>query len=639
MGDVERLERENALLRAILDHLPAAVYVKDLDGRYLLANPRALELKGAGILGRTDREIFPPPTADAIAQHDGAVLAARRPIEFDEIIPAPAGATTQLSFKFPIFGGAGAPTALGGISTDITERKWVETLAEAERRALEQAARGGALVDVLRVLVDAIEKLGIGAIASILLLDRDGVHLRDGASSQALPAEYVRAIDGLPIGVLAGSCGTAASRREQVIVPDIASDPRWESYRHLALPHGLRACWSTPIFNARGEVLGTFAVYYREPRSPPPSHLRVVAQLTRTVSVILERQRAEQERARLIADLADANARHQSLFDGTAEAILVIASDGRYIDANRAASTLTGYAREELCALRVGDLASSAGEVRERWQRIAGEGRFAGEWDLRRKDGTLVPVETRVAPVRLPSGPVFVSTMRDITERRALERLRRDFLAVVGHELRNPLNSIVGSAELMRATGQYSARAVDRIARQARQLERLLGDLQEAHNIEAGTLRLRTRQVDLLPLLRSCVEEASATTGNHTLRLESAAPAVEGVWDGDRLCQVVRNLLSNAIKYSPGGDVVVRVAPDDRRVRISVSDEGPGIPPETLRRLFERYFRAPETAAAVPGLGVGLSVCKELVERHGGTLSVESVVGRGTTFTIDLPRA
>ena len=639
MGDTERLEHENAQLRAILEHLPAAVYLKDLDGRYLLANARALELKGDGIVGRTDREIFPPPTAEAIAQHDAAVLAARRPIEFDEVIPGRAGASTQLSFKFPVFGNRGELLALGGISTDITERKWAETLAEVERRALERAARGGALVEVLRGLVDAIEGLGIGAIASILVLDPDGVHLRNGASSEQMAAEYVRGIDGLPIGPSDGSCGTAASRRVQVIVADIATDPLWDKYRHLALPHGLRACWSTPVLNARGEVLGTFAIYYREPREPPPSHLRIVEQLARTVAVVLERQRAEQERARLIADLADANARHQNLFDGTAEAILVISRDGRYIDANRAASALTGYSQEELRALRIGDLASSPDEVRQRWQRISSKGNFGGEWDLRRKDGALVPVETRVASVELPSGLVYVSTMRDITERRALERLRRDFLAVVGHELRNPLNSIAGSAELMRATGQYSQRAVERIARQARQLERLVNDLQEARDIESGRFRLRPRRVELLPLLRSCVEEAGTVTGNHTVRLESDDPRVEGVWDGDRICQVVRNLLSNAIKYSPRGEVVVRIAAAPQRVRVSVSDEGPGIPPEVLPRLFQRYYRAPEAADAVPGLGVGLFVCKELVERHGGALTVESVPGRGTTFTIDLPRA
>ena len=114
----------------------------------------------------------------------------------------------------------------------------------------------------------------------MLLLDADGITLRGGAAP-SLPEEYRRAADGIRIGPCAGSCGTAVYRKQPVVVSDISTDPLWAEYRHLALPHGLRACWSTPIANQEGAILGTFAVYYREPRTPDPQHFRIIAHATR----------------------------------------------------------------------------------------------------------------------------------------------------------------------------------------------------------------------------------------------------------------------------------------------------------------------------------------------------------------------
>src|ERR1041384_345006 len=181
----DALRRSQRQLDAILAHLPAAVYLKDREGRYLLANPRARKLKGESILGRTDAEIFPPGVAEAIAQHDRAVLATRAPIEFDEEIPTAQGPTTQLSMKFPVFGEDGEPVALGGISTDITERKLLKKLAETERRALERTARGEEFDTILAGIVESTEQLGIAGMASILILDADGVYLRSAAASRS----------------------------------------------------------------------------------------------------------------------------------------------------------------------------------------------------------------------------------------------------------------------------------------------------------------------------------------------------------------------------------------------------------------------------------------------------------------------
>ena len=175
------------------------------------------------------------------------------------------------------------------------ERKRAEALLSEEKRLLEMIAKGNSLSMILEALCRLVEELSEGSLASILLLDPDGNRLWHGAAP-SLPKSYTDAIDGGFIGPAAGSCGTAAYRKEPVIVSDIATDPLWANYRELALPHGLRACWSTPVLASDGRVLGTFAIYSREPRSPTPQQQSIIEQITDLASIAIERKRAEEER-------------------------------------------------------------------------------------------------------------------------------------------------------------------------------------------------------------------------------------------------------------------------------------------------------------------------------------------------------
>src|SRR5579862_4645695 len=144
----------------------------------------------------------------------------------------------------------------------------MEGFEDGQRRVLERVADGAPLRDILRDITLLIERQRPGAMmCSVLLLDREHACVRHGAAP-SLPAEFVRHIDGSSIGPQAGSCGTAAYLGERVIVEDIATHPAWAAYRAFALPHGLRACWSSPIFSSARDVLGTFAMYYREARGP-----------------------------------------------------------------------------------------------------------------------------------------------------------------------------------------------------------------------------------------------------------------------------------------------------------------------------------------------------------------------------------
>src|SRR5207245_3423951 len=171
---------------------------------------------------------------------------------------------------------------------------------------------------------------------------------RHGAAL-SLPEGSSRAVDGLAIGPSVGSCGTAAYRREPVYVSDIASDPLWAPYADFALSHGLRACWSSPILSSHADVLGTFAMYYRQPRRPTPRDLRAVDIVTRTVAIAIERQRAE-------AALRESEERFRGTFENAAVGIAHGDVTGRFLRVNEKLCDIVGYAREELLAKTFQDI-------------------------------------------------------------------------------------------------------------------------------------------------------------------------------------------------------------------------------------------------------------------------------------------
>ena len=191
----------------------------------------------------------------------------------------------------------------------------------------------------------------------------------------------------------------------------------------------------------------------------------------------------------------------------------------------------------------------------------------------------------------------------------------------------------------MRRRETYSAAAVDVILTQSGRLERLISDLLDVSRLDLGRLELRRTAVDLVGLVRAAAEQAQTLTRLHTLRVETPDRPISGDWDRDRLEQVLHNLLSNAIKYSPdGGEIVVRVAVHQATVEVSVADSGPGIPAESLSSLFNRFRRTEDAVrSGVEGLGLGLYICKSLVEAHGGEITVESRQGHGSRFSFRLP--
>jgi PAS domain S-box-containing protein len=236
-------------------------------------------------------------------------------------------------------------------------------------------------------------------------------------------------------------------------------------------------------------------------------------------------------------------------------------------------------------------------------------------------------------------------------------RARDELLSVVSHDLKNPLAAIMGNSRLLRrhiaGVGMNKADTLTsvlaRIDDAATRMSVLLNELVDFGRLQVGQpLSLQLRTTDLVALTGRVVAEHRQTTGRHSILFESAVPGLIGKWDAHRLERVLSNILSNAIKYSPnGGKIVVRVAeiaekseegrPARHYAMVSVSDPGVGIPEEDLPHVFEWYRRAGNTSGKISGAGIGLASARKIIEQHGGTISVKSEVGRGSTFTIKLP--
>jgi len=296
-------------------------------------------------------------------------------------------------------------------------------LGEAQARILALAVEEAPLHATLEAIVREVEGVSTsGVIGSILLLDEDGVHLRHGAG-RGLPPAYNEAIDGIAVGSAAGSCGTAVFRQQPVFVADIASDPLWADFRDLALGHGLRACWSLPIRSAQGEVLGTFAMYHREPREPVPADLAIVDFVVRTAGIVIARARAE-------TTMRESEARYRQIVEGAEDfAIVTLDPAGTITGWNTGAERLVGYSAEEALG-RSGALFFTAEDRAARapddeMKRASAEGRAVNErWHVR-KDGSRFWGSGLTMPLAVENRG-FVKIFRDRTSEHEAEAALRN---------------------------------------------------------------------------------------------------------------------------------------------------------------------------------------------------------------------
>lgn len=341
-------------------------------------------------------------------------------------------------------------------------------------------------------------------------------------------------------------------------------------------------------------------------------------------------------------DNARLSAYYQALFKEIPEPAVVLDSEHRLLDANPSAAQLLGYSVEDLRMSPVdvlveGDTDALAGindGLRE-------HGRWHGERDLRRSDGESVPVEFRAVAVQLFSGPVYICVWHDLTEQRSLQEMRSGFVASASHELRTPLTAALAAIGLMQQPGSGDLDPAHRelannAMRNIQRLRILVDDLLVEGQLQAEALSLSCKPLDLRSVIAGAVESMHSLLERKGQSIELDVPEplpVNG--DAHRLEQVFVNLLANANQHTPKGTRIHIIGMlRDLEVRVSVCDDGPGIPLERLDTIFERYSRADSPSS---GTGLGLTIAHDLIELHGGRIWAENGSDSGAAFHMALP--
>jgi PAS domain S-box-containing protein len=345
----------------------------------------------------------------------------------------------------------------------------------------------------------------------------------------------------------------------------------------------------------------------------------------------------------------EASLRLRAVFAGTIDAIIILDSVGRVEAVNAAASLMLGYPTDALVGAKGTDLLSVEEDGRS-FAQIIGfiDGHLTRTtWfdrTIRRNDGQIVPIDIALGLVPLPDDMHFVASLRDISERKAAERLKDEFVATVSHELRTPLTSVVGSLGLLRAgsVGELpdaARRLVEIAENNSKRLIRLINDILDIEKIGSGRMQFESEPFGLEEVTRRALEGSTGLAEASGVRLElivmAAPPIVDG--DADKLLQVVTNLLSNAIRFSPPrGRVLVTIGREHGQALLQVEDEGPGVPAAFESRIFERFSQAGENHVQ-GGTGLGLAISHEIVKAHGGRIWFDRSAGGGARFSVALP--
>ena len=543
-------------------------------------------------------------------------------------------------------------------------------VVDRQTAIMEMIAGGAALPDVLAAVATAIAERLPGTHCSILLLEAGGTTLHPGAAP-TLPPAYSAAVDGIAIGPSSGSCGTAAYLGREVVAEDVALDARWDDYRHLALPHGLRSCWSVPIRGAGG-IVGTFAVYHGEPHRPDQRERALVDRFAHLASVAIDHHR-------LYGALAESEDRFRRAFEDNVVGMALTDLDGRLLKVNRALLGMLG--RSELdtlghgvAALVVpaedrhgpGDLSALLADLTAPAPTrpgAEGEGVHVEGW-TRRPDGQGVRVAIAASAVRDADGvPVRLGlNIVDVTqrweaaqERRARERAevarhaaeeasraKTAFVSALSHELRTPLQAITGFTELLGSLDLTPGQRRDALAHidgATRHILSLVDDVLDLARVEAGAMPVRLERVEVAPVVLEVLDLLQPMADERDVVLSGRGGTPPVCADRRRLQQVLLNIVGNAIRYNVrGGTVLVTWRADDSAVLLNVSDTGPGIPADRLQRLFVPFERLGADEGAEAGAGLGMGLARGITEAMDGELEVTSVVGAGTTVSLRLPR-
>lgn len=609
-----RLREAQDLLKGVIDGTPDTVYVKDLQGRYLLMNRAGaayLDRDPDDVVGRTDEELYPTDLAGTIREADRAVIETEDIVAYESTDMSGDAPRHFLTTKGPFRDGSGDVAGIFGISREITDR----VLAEQERdRFFTLSQDLFAIADLEgrfvrlnpaweQVLGYSVEELTGRSFV-------DFVHPEDRERTEARAAS------------LAEEKNESAAFENRYRTRD--GSYRWFMWKSRADVQAGR------IFAAARDIT--------------------------------ERKLAEAQMEKVNAALSESEERFRHLFANSPDAVIMIdphASNVAWpiVDCNEAACRMNGYTREELLGQSVDILNVEPGTPEERaeyLERLRREGLVSIETDHRHKDGHAFPVEISTSVISLNGRELVMGIDRDITERRRLEKEAADraedlarsnqeleqFAYVASHDLQEPLRIVAGYAQLLtkryRGTlGQDADEFIEYMVDGVRRMQELIDALLQYSRVgrkgrEMAPVDLDVAFDDAMANLRAAIEESQARVTRDDL------PDV--VADRLQLAQLFQNLIGNALKFKGEERPAVHVGAERHNGEwiLEVRDNGIGIEPQYVDRIFDIFERL-HSRERYDGTGIGLSICKKIVERHGGRIWVESDAGHGSAFRFTIP--
>jgi PAS domain S-box-containing protein len=531
-----------------------------------------------------------------------------------------------------------------GTSTEFEELRRIQ---DAREFIVEASAALGSSLEFERTLV-AVAEQAVPRVADwcvITLCDDEG-DLREVAVTHDDPSKltFVRELqERYPArrGAPAAIVDVIESRRAQ-LVPEITDEMLAEIAKdelHLALLRelGLRSYICAPIVS-RDRVHGAITFALAESgRRYTEDDLLIAEEVARRAATAIE----------------NAQLYHKAEQRAQASTVLETVGDGVFLVDRRGVVQLWNPAAVEITGLREGDvLGRKAADAIPGWDAVAPLVTIASEPGAVGSRAETMPLEIggreiwlSVTGVDFDEGTVYA--FRDITEERAVEEMKADFVATVSHELRTPLAAIYGAAVTLRREDldiddQVRMRLLDVVTEESERLAQIVNDVLLASHLDSGRLELAKRPTDIRELVEAVIESAGAhAPPTVDLRLDVPADVPTVAADPDHLRRVLINLVDNAIKYSPeGGPVAIEIERANGNVRISVCDSGLGIPPGEQQRIFEKFYRLdPNMTRGIGGTGLGLYISRELVRRLDGRIWVESREGGGSRFVVEIPVA
>ncbi|MGD8462388.1 MAG: ATP-binding protein [Anaerolineae bacterium] len=440
-------------------------------------------------------------------------------------------------------------------------------------------------------------------------------------------------------------CGLAFTSQLPVIATDMEAHP--VRSRTTCMREGFRSCIRLPI-SARGTVLGLLNIQSREHREFSAADLDLLTAIGNQIGIAIAN-------ARLIEDADQRRATLDSVMNSLVDGLVLADRRGRIAYINPCAAQILELPThallgrplatlEEEITARVAQPDQVAGQLRTALSEVENTPTVEfkqGESDAR-------TLQVRAFPIHDASGGYLGLGLlvRDITRERELDEMKSQLLSTVSHELRTPLASIKGFATtLLRedvAWDEDSRREfLSIIDRESDRLAELISNLLDMSRVEAGTLRVEPEEIDLGLLITETADEFQRMTRSHHIQTRLPRQGRLVLADPRRARQVLRNLVENAVKYSPnGGQIAITAQQLDTHMQTSVADEGIGIEPAQLSRIFDRFYQVDSASTRkVGGSGLGLSICKAIIEAHGGQIWAESEPGVGSTFTFTVPLA